>query len=87
MKSDHALQNDVEQAIASATGTFEDDIEVRATEGVVTLTGSVPSGARMLDVDAAARSVEGVRDVLNKTMVALPQVPQPDGDIAKPWFP
>jgi osmotically-inducible protein OsmY len=83
MKSDSELQHEIEQL----PEIVDENIDVRVTAGVVTLTGSVRSNANRWDTDDAVRRVEGVKDLSDKTMVLAEQTREPEGDIAKPWFP
>ena len=87
MKSDSELQHDVENALVSLQASLDENLEVRVTAGVVTLTGSVRSVAERWNADGTIRRVEGVTDVQDETMVMPKPARQPDGDIAKLWFP
>ncbi|MGE5307278.1 MAG: BON domain-containing protein [Alphaproteobacteria bacterium] len=57
---DEDIESDVKKAFEKAD--FK-DIGVAVKNGVVRLTGSVPTGARRLDAAVLARSIEGVRAV------------------------
>lgn len=83
MKSDYALQQDVERL----PELLDEDIEVGVTDGIVTLTGAVRSDATRWNTEDAIKRLEGVKGLQDKTMVTPQQDPRPDGDIAKPWFP
>ncbi len=54
-------------------------VEVNVTNGVVTLAGPVSSGEDKQNIEAAARSVEGVVSVTNNIQVTAPpaMAPQP----------
>jgi osmotically-inducible protein OsmY len=55
---------EVERAVKKAFNTPDlKDISVEVKNGVVRLTGTVPSGARRLEAAVAARAVPGVRAV------------------------
>ena len=87
MKSDSELQHEVEDVLVGLQAVVDENLEVRVSAGVVTLTGSVRSFAERWSADDAVRRVDGVTDVLDKTMVMPEPARQPDGDIARPWFP
>lgn len=85
MKSDTDLQHDVQDALARLLAVPAENIEVRASEGVVTLAGSVRSDLERWNLDDAVRGVEGVKGLVNDTVVLTEQPHQPDADIARGW--
>ncbi len=66
MKTNEDLQKDVQEAIKWEPLLNAAEIGVIAKEGVVTLTGSVDSYAKKMEAEAAAKSVAGVKAVVEK---------------------
>ena len=84
MKSNIQLQSDVRAELAWDPRLDDAEIRVAATDGVVTLTGSVPSFADKWVAERAAERVFGVKAVANDLTVALPVTYQrSDTDIAR----
>src|ERR1700730_17530788 len=73
MKSDVELQRDVLHELAWEPGVDAAHIGVSVKDGVVTLTGHVPSYAEKYAAERAAKRVEGVRAVANELDVKLPE--------------
>lgn len=71
MKTNEALQKDVQDAIKWEPLLNAAKISVTADDGVVTLRGTVDSYARRSEAEAAAKNVEGVRAVVEKIDVKL----------------
>jgi len=67
--SDWMLANNVRNHLQDNPRLRPFAIEVSATDGVVTLTGSVDSSRRRTDAEQTARSVAGVRDVVNRLSI------------------
>ena len=65
-KSNEELQKDVQDAIKWEPLLNAAEIGVTAKDGVVTLTGTVDSYAKKLEAEDAAKSVEGVKAVIEK---------------------
>jgi len=61
---DDDIERGVEQALASNRQVAEDDIDVSVKDGIVRLTGEVPSESDRLAAGFVARSAAGVRAVL-----------------------
>jgi hyperosmotically inducible protein len=61
---DEDIERGVEKTLASSSSTGRDDIDVEVKDGVVRLTGSVPSESDRLAAGFAARKTPGVRAVL-----------------------
>jgi osmotically-inducible protein OsmY len=67
---DDAIRRGVETALNDLDARENADIRVRVTEGVVWLTGSVPAWQGNSSRLHAARSVTGVRSIINELRVA-----------------
>lgn len=72
MKTDLALQEDVAEELAFDPSVDASDIAVAAKDGVVTLTGKVPSYAEKVAAEKAARRVSGVKALAMDLTVELP---------------
>ena len=83
MKDDARLMPDVVEELASDPGVDSSHVTVGAKDGVVTLSGTVPSYWQKIEAENAAKRVSGVRAVANDLEVELPGERQPDDtDIA-----
>jgi osmotically-inducible protein OsmY len=84
MKNNIQLQTDVMAELVWDPRVNEKEIRVAASDGVVTLTGSVPTYADKWAAERAAERVAGVQAVANDLAVAVP-VPfrRSDTDIAR----
>jgi osmotically-inducible protein OsmY len=71
-KTDHQLQLEVLEALEWEPSVNEAHIGVSVTNGVVTLSGHVPSFAEKYDAETAAKRVHGVRAVADEIDVRLP---------------
>jgi len=71
MKSDGELRQDVEEELQWEPSIDERRIGVAVLDGVVTLTGEVPSYAAKWKAERAAERVAGVRGVVNELSVVL----------------
>lgn len=65
---DAAVQQAVEQALANRDALTDADIDVAVKDGVVRLTGTVPSESARMTAATAARSASGVRSVLQEDL-------------------
>jgi osmotically-inducible protein OsmY len=65
-KTDRKLGNDVRKALAKAQGFDVSNVFVKARNGAVTLTGSVPDGSQISQAEEVAKGVAGVKSVSNK---------------------
>jgi osmotically-inducible protein OsmY len=84
MKSDSELKRDVESELKWEPSVDEAHIGVTAKDGVVTLTGNVPSYAEKAAAERAAKRVYGVRGIADELEVKLPsRAKRTDEDIAK----
>jgi osmotically-inducible protein OsmY len=72
MKSDSAIQRDVEQELQSDPEIDASDIAVAVKDGVVTLSGFVHSASQKQLAERAAKRVAGVIAVANDIVVRLP---------------
>lgn len=70
MKSNIQLQHDVVAELAWEPKIEDKHVMVDVVDGVVTLTGSVPSFAQKWDAERAAERVAGVRSVANELTVS-----------------
>ncbi len=61
--SNHKLTRAVQHAFAKTAGLNSTHIAVRATSGVVSLSGTVPSIEQVEKAESVARGVPGVQDV------------------------
>jgi osmotically-inducible protein OsmY len=83
MVTDKELQRDVLDELAWEPSVNAANIGVAVKDGIVTLTGSVPSYAEKLAAENAAKRVYGVKAVVNDLEVKLPGSRQrTDEDIA-----
>src|ERR1700732_1090342 len=84
MRSDSEIERDVREELKWDPDLNADDIAVSVKNGVVTLTGFVPSYSDRLEAEAAAKRVAGVLAIANDLEVRLPAIDQrPDPDIAR----
>jgi osmotically-inducible protein OsmY len=72
MKTDSELQKDVLKEIEWEPGVDHSHIGVAVKEGIVTLSGRVPSYAEKQDAVEAAKRVYGVRAIVDELEVVLP---------------
>jgi hyperosmotically inducible periplasmic protein len=68
-RSDPLLVRDVRRALVAAPGVNSMNIHVQVRGGIVTLTGWVPQHSQIARAGHAARSVRGVRSVVNRLTV------------------
>ena len=71
MKTNEELQKDVQDALKWEPLLHAAEIGVIVKEGIVTLTGTVDSYAKKLEAEHAAKSVAGVRAVVDEVAVHL----------------
>lgn len=84
MKDDARLIADIVEELASDPGVDSSRIAVGAKDGVVTLSGTVPSYWQKIEAENAAKRVTGVRAVANDLEVELPgERRRDDTDIAR----
>lgn len=84
MKSDSDIKRDVDDELRWDPSVRADDIAVAVTNGVVELTGFVPSWTAKSAAERAAQRVAGVLSVADDLEVRRPGVDQPpDPDIAR----
>jgi osmotically-inducible protein OsmY len=84
MKSDAQLVADVAEELTSDPSIEATRIAIAAHDGVVALTGTVPSYWQKVEAENAAKRVSGVRAVVNDLMVELPsEHRRDDADIAR----
>ena len=84
MKTDIRLQRDVLDQLAWEPNLDAATIGVTVDEGIVTLTGHVPSYAEKLAAEQAAERVHGVRAVAHDLEVRpAPEGMRTDADIAR----
>src|SRR3954451_10648152 len=83
MKADSELQHDVLEELKWEPSVNPAHIGVSVKDGIVTLTGHVPSYAEKYAAERAAKRVQGVKAVANELDVKLPYSTQrTDEDIA-----
>lgn len=84
MKTDSKIQEDVLQELKWDPRVTHEYIGVSVSSGIVTLSGSVPSYAQKISAEKAAQRVAGVKAVVEKIEVKLPNsFKRGDDDIAK----
>ncbi|HXG46839.1 MAG TPA: BON domain-containing protein [Methylomirabilota bacterium] len=84
MKTDSELKRDVENELKWEPGVTETHIGVTVKDGIVTLTGHVPSYGEKYAAEKAAKRVYGVKAVANELDVKLPgSAKRSDEDIAQ----
>lgn len=84
MRSDSEIQRDVEDELKWEPDIKADDIAVRVKDGVVTLTGFVPSYTEKFEAENIAKRILGVRAVANDLEVKLPSgMERADPEIAR----
>jgi osmotically-inducible protein OsmY len=84
MKSDSELKRNVENELKWEPSVNEAHIGVAVEDGIVTLTGHVPSYAEKYAAERAAKRVYGVKAVADELDVKLPgSVKRTDEDIAR----
>ena len=71
-KSDELIKHQVGSELKWDTRTWNLDIQVDVSDGVVTLTGVIPSYAQKLAAQDAAHRVQDVLDVANDIIVKIP---------------
>lgn len=82
-RTDAAIHQDVIRELTWDTRVSETEVGVEVEQGIVTLTGSVPTFARKLAAQEAAHRVSGVLDVANDVEVIFPGQRITDTDIAR----
>lgn len=83
MKPDLTLQEDVAEELAFDPSVEASEIGVAAKDGVVTLTGKVPSYTDKMAAERAAKRVAGVKGIASEIEVELPAFRRrDDGEIA-----
>lgn len=84
MKSDSQIQQDVIEELRWSPNVTHTNIGVSVKNGIVTLSGSVPSYAEKAEAESAALRVAGVKAIVEKTEVRLPSdLERKDEDIAR----
>jgi osmotically-inducible protein OsmY len=84
MKTDAQLHADIAEELEFDPAVDASKIAIAVHDGVVTLTGTVPSYWQKIEAENAARRVAGVKAVANDLTVELPGVNRrDDADIAR----
>lgn len=84
MKTDSQIQTDVMQELKWDPSVTHEHIGVAVSEGIVTLSGKIPSYLEKSAAEKAAQRVAGVKAVVEKIEVKLPgSYKRDDQDIAK----
>ena len=78
MKSNAEVQKDVYEELRWDSRVTEEDIGVSASNGIVTLTGTIPSYAEKWAAEEATRKIPGVAAVINQIDVHIPGLRQRD---------
>ena len=88
MKSDSDLCAEIRTEIERRWDARANLIDLQVHDGVVTLTGNLPSDADKWNLRDAIGGLPGVKRVVDETMIAPePSLRVPQADIARPWFP
>jgi osmotically-inducible protein OsmY len=83
-KSDAQLHADVAEELTSDPALDASKIAVAAHDGIVTLTGTVPSYWQKIEAENAVKRVAGVRGIANDLIVEIPSIHRrDDADIAR----
>jgi osmotically-inducible protein OsmY len=83
MRTDNDIQRDVENELEWEPDIDAKNIAVKVTDGVVTLTGFVPSYSDKYEAERIAKRILGVKAIANDLEVKLPSgTERPDPDIA-----
>lgn len=82
MKTNEELQRDVQNAIKWEPTLHAAEIGVTAKDGVVTLLGTVDGYYKKIEAEKAAKSVEGVKAVVEEIQVRYSNSTKSDEDIA-----
>jgi hyperosmotically inducible protein len=69
-KADRKLGLDVRRALSKASGLNTSNVFVRARDGAITLTGSVPDSEQIAKAGDVAKRVSGVTSVSNKIVLS-----------------
>lgn len=84
MKTDSQIQKDVMEELKWEPSVTHEHIGVAVTDGVVTLSGSVPSFIEKYHAERAAQRVAGVQAIVEKIDVKLPSsLVRDDQELAK----
>jgi osmotically-inducible protein OsmY len=84
MKTDSQIQKDVIDELKWEPSVNHEHIGVAVTDGIVTLSGSVPSFVEKHNAEVASQRVVGVQAIVEKIEVKLPgSLIRDDGDIAQ----
>jgi osmotically-inducible protein OsmY len=83
MKTDTKLQSDIQAELRADPRVADAEIGVAVKDGVVTLTGNVPTYAQKYAAERAAERVSGVRAIAGELEIKLPTaLERTDTDIA-----
>jgi osmotically-inducible protein OsmY len=83
MKTDAELKNDVTAELLQEPTVTSAEISVATHDGIVTLSGSVPSCAEKLAAETTTQRVDGVKAIAEELEVTLPgSHHRPDAEIA-----
>jgi osmotically-inducible protein OsmY len=83
MKTDTKLQSDIQAELRADPRVADAEIGVAVKDGVVTLTGNVPTYAQKYAAERAAERVSGVRAIAEELEIKLPSaLERTDTDIA-----
>jgi osmotically-inducible protein OsmY len=84
MRTDSDIQRDVENELEWEPEIEDKNIAVKVSDGVVTLTGFVPSYSDKYEAEKVAKRIAGVKAVANDLEVKLASADErPDPDIAR----
>lgn len=83
MKTNEELQKDVQNAIKWEPLLHAAEIGVTVKDGIVTLMGTVDGYYKKIEAENAAKSVDGVKAVVEEIQVRYPNSTKSDEDIAR----
>lgn len=84
MKSDSQIQTDIIQELKMDPSVSHEHIGVSVSDGIVTLSGTIPSYIEKFAAEKAAQRVSGVKAVIEKIEVKLPGIHERgDQDLAQ----
>ena len=72
MKTDHAIRSDVLEELRFSPDVDDTGVRVEVQQGIVTLSGQVPSALQKYRAEVAAKRIAGVQGIANDLVIRLP---------------